>query len=349
MWCWQAAIDDINANGGIEVAEYGTKIPIEVIIADHAADESKAVTQAEWLCQQGVVAILASSAAVPGAEAVAEKNKIPLIMTGGMLRQPHDQGYTYLFTYFVLNDADATATAEFVAALPADQQPTVIGNMVGQDSFGQELGMYLEQDLTALGYQVVNLPYTRFTTDLSSQVLEMKNANVDYVVGGVLPTDAALLMKTMKQLDLSPKGMILEAGPDDPGFWGSLGGDGDYVCTLANFDSSFTYPGAAELSERYTAKFNEPVFESAGPAYADVQILAAAIESAGTLDPQQIRDAIAATDMMTVAGPAKFNENGTSILTGVIQQWQSGKTVVVWPEDAATGQLIYPMPAWGAR
>jgi len=26
-------------------------------------------------------------------------------------------------------------------------------------------------------------------------------------------------------------------------------------------------------------------------------------------------------------------------------QWQSGKAVVVWPKDRATGKLLFPLPA----
>jgi len=56
----------------------------------------------------------------------------------------------------------------------------------------------------------------------------------------------------------------------------------------------------AELNEKYQAEFGRPADLLTGPAYACVQILADAIERAGTLDRDKIRDAIAATDMMTV-------------------------------------------------
>ena len=28
-----------------------------------------------------------------------------------------------------------------------------------------------------------------------------------------------------------------------------------------------------------------------------------------------------------------------------MMQWQSGKAVVVWPKDRATGKLLFPLPA----
>ena len=61
-------------------------------------------------------------------------------------------------------------------------------------------------------------------------------------------------------------------------------------------------------------KFNRPADVITGPAYACVQALANAIEKAGTLDRAKIRDAIAATDMMTVIGPLKFRPDGTGVV-----------------------------------
>jgi branched-chain amino acid transport system substrate-binding protein len=73
-----------------------------------------------------------------------------------------------------------------------------------------------------------------------------------------------------------------------------------------------------------------------------VQILADAIERAGTLDRDAIRDAIAATDMMTVIGPVTFNADGTGNVLNPMSQWQNGQLELVWPEDQATAPLAYP-------
>jgi len=63
----------------------------------------------------------------------------------------------------------------------------------------------------------------------------------------------------------------------------------------------------AELNAAYQAEFGRPADLLTGPSYACVQILADAIERAGTLDRDAIRDAIAATNMTTVSGPVTFN------------------------------------------
>lgn len=349
IWAWQTAIDDINADGGVYVKEYDAKIPIEVVTADLQADTANGDPQAQWLCDQGVVAILGSTAALPGAAGVAETRKIPVLMNATTSRQIYDKGYTYLFTCCGLMDTNSQVTVDLLNSLPQDQRPTLVASLEGQDVFSAESALYLDKALADAGYKVLPIPFTRHAIDLSAQILEMKKGNADFIVGALQPPDGLQLMKQMKQLDFNVKGMALSLCVQDVLAWSSQGADGDYVMGTANTDAGFTYPGAQELAERYTAVLNEPYFEAAGTGYACVQILANAIATAGTLDSTKIRDAIAATDMMTVAGPMKFNANGTSNHIDVMWQWQNGEPKVVWPSDAKNAELIYPMPSWSER
>ncbi len=71
-------------------------------------------------------------------------------------------------------------------------------------------------------------------------------------------------------------------------------------------------------------------------------LLANAIEKAGTLDRDKIRDAIAATDMTTVQGPIKFKPTGKPIITQCLLQWQDGKFRLVWPSEYAEVPFLYP-------
>mgnify|MGYP001562266743 FL=1 len=92
-----------------------------------------------------------------------------------------------------------------------------------------------------------------------------------------------------------------------------------------------------------------PADPIAGPAYACVQILAAAVTRAGSHDREKVRDAIAATDMTTVIGPVKFRADGTGVVQSVFLQWLNGKQELVWPKDSATAPLGYPAPPFAKR
>ena len=81
----------------------------------------------------------------------------------------------------------------------------------------------------------------------------------------------------------------------------------------------------------------------------DVQVVANAIERAGSLDRDKIREALAQTDMMTVGGPVKVRPNGTFELNVYLCQWQKGAYVPVWPKKYAVAAPIFPIPKWSER
>jgi branched-chain amino acid transport system substrate-binding protein len=52
----------------------------------------------------------------------------------------------------------------------------------------------------------------------------------------------------------------------------------------------------------------------------------------------------------TLFGDFAVDERGFQIGHKAITiQWQDGKQVVVWPDEAAAGKLRFPTPPWGQR
>ena len=80
-----------------------------------------------------------------------------------------------------------------------------------------------------------------------------------------------------------------------------------------------------------------------------MQVLANAIELAGSLDRTAIREAVAATDMDTVIGHVTFRQDGTGVVESPILQYQSGNVEIVWPSEFATADLVYPAPPFKGR
>jgi ABC-type branched-subunit amino acid transport system substrate-binding protein len=86
-----------------------------------------------------------------------------------------------------------------------------------------------------------------------------------------------------------------------------------------------------------------------GNSYTCVQILADAINRAGTLDRAKVRDATAKTDMMTVQGRTTFNPDGTANMPFVSVQFQHGKSELIGLPGPNTKPLLYPIPKWSER
>jgi branched-chain amino acid transport system substrate-binding protein len=74
-----------------------------------------------------------------------------------------------------------------------------------------------------------------------------------------------------------------------------------------------------------------------------VLVFADAFERAKSFDPGKVRDAIAATDLMTFYGPIKFDPTGKNVAKPmVLYQVQGGDYKVVAPTRWAEVSLIWP-------
>jgi branched-chain amino acid transport system substrate-binding protein len=109
------------------------------------------------------------------------------------------------------------------------------------------------------------------------------------------------------------------------------------------------YPGVAELNQAHLQRVGRPADPITGPSFACVQVLANAIEQAGSLDREKIRDAMAATGMTTVIGPVRFNPDGTGRVRAVMVQWLDGAQELVWPKEFSTKPFAYPAPPFKQR
>jgi branched-chain amino acid transport system substrate-binding protein len=158
------------------------------------------------------------------------------------------------------------------------------------------------------------------------------------------------MVKQMKELDFNPKLALVIRAPDVPAWSKNLGKDGDYIVFAPGWHHAMKFPGVAELNAEHQKRFQRPADPITGPAYACVQILAAALAKAGAADRDKVRDAIAAIELAsTVIGPVKFRADGTGVVQGAFLQWQNGKQELVWPKDFQTAPLAYPATPFARR
>jgi branched-chain amino acid transport system substrate-binding protein len=140
----------------------------------------------------------------------------------------------------------------------------------------------------------------------------------------------------------SPQVIVAEKGAEPVQFAQALGNLADGVIVGGYWDSSFPYPGAAQLRQAFEQETKQTYSQHIADSYAAAQILLDAISSAGSTDASKINDAIGRTDKTYVVGPVKFDDKHTSKLPIAELQWQSGETKVVWPSERKTGNLLFP-------
>ncbi|MGY3651252.1 ABC-type branched-subunit amino acid transport system substrate-binding protein [Bradyrhizobium sp. LM4.3] len=105
----------------------------------------------------------------------------------------------------------------------------------------------------------------------------------------------------------------------------------------------------AQFAAAYKATFGyEPDYHAAS-GIADVEALVQAVESAGSIDPETVRDALSKVKLDSLYGPIAFSENGQIDLAQTVIQIQSGKLVAVYGANGNIAPPKYPMPTWNAR
>ena len=347
---YEIAVEQINAAGGVTVG--GKKVPLELVLLDDESDATKTVSRLETLAAQGVVGYLGGfgSDLHAAAASVAEKNKTPYLGIAFALNKIHQQGFKYLFSPFWKSPDVGKFTQGLLSLIPAAERPKTVAIFQEKTDWGREMAAAWTEAGKSAGYQVVVLgEYAPGAKDFSDLILKAKSANADAVFAIPTPPDGMTMVKQMKELGYTPKLNIMIRASDSPPWTKNLGKDGDFTVLAAGWHNAMKAPGVKELNDAHEKKFGRPSDPIVGPAYACVQILAAAITRAGSADREKIRDAIAAADMVTVIGPVKFRPDGTGIVQAAFAQWQNGKQELVYPKEYATAPLAYPAPPFAKR
>jgi branched-chain amino acid transport system substrate-binding protein len=347
---YEIAVEDVNRAGGVAIG--GQKRLLELTILDDESDATKTVARLETLAAQGVVAYLGGfgSDIHAAAASVAEKNKVPYLGVAFALHKIHQQGFRYLFSPFWKSPDIGKELVPLLASLPAAERPKRAAIFQEKTDWGREMAAAFAEAGKAAGFEVVAQgEYAPGAKDFSDIVLKAKAAQADSVYALPTPPDGMAIVKQMKELDFSPKLALFIRAPDPPVWSKNLGKDGDYFLVAPGWHHAVKAPGVAELNAEHVKRFQRPADPITGPAYACVQILAAALSKAGAADRDKVRDAVAATDMTTVIGPVKFRPDGTGLVQSVFIQWINGKQELVWPKESATAPLAYPAPPFARR
>jgi branched-chain amino acid transport system substrate-binding protein len=351
---YEYAVKDINAAGGVYVKEYDEKIPLHLTIYDDESDPTKAVSKLETLFsdQKGVAYLGGAGSDMHVATtAIAEKNKVPYLGIAFALNAIFQKGYKYIFSPFPKSIQQGPDTFTILNALiPEGQRPLKVAIFAEKSDWGLEQEGLWKENAAKYGYTVVDdEQYAVGTTDFAAMISKAKAAGAETLLALPNQPSGEALFKQMVELGWTPKFSLIIRAPENVTWGKDLGKNGDYVTIFPGWNNAMKFPGVDQLNAEFQKDFNRPADLLTGPAYACVQILAAAIQQAGTLDRDKIRDAIAASNTSTVIGNVTFNPDGTGKVLDPMIQWQNGKQVVVWPLDQANAKLAYPAPPFDKR
>jgi branched-chain amino acid transport system substrate-binding protein len=344
------ALDEINAAGGVN----GKKI--ELIIEDTTGKPDVGRSAIEKLISQDKVPVIGggySSSVTWATIAVAQQNKVPFLVNTGSADKITEQGWEYIFRLNPPVSEYPGGFASFVKAVAGDLKSVAI--LHENSLFGQKGSKKFVKQAEALGMKVLMKEgYEAGAIDFKPLLVKVKSKKPDLVYMISYIMDASLIMRQAKELRLNPKLFVGgAAGFTLPEFEKNAGKASELVYSATLWTPSIPYPGAQEYYDKFFAKYNTPTEYHGAEAYAAMYVIADALKRAKSLTPQDIRDALAATDMMTAFGPVKFisydKKTQQNKLPTFLVQWIDGKLETVWPKEVSTKPYVYPVPKWNQR
>jgi branched-chain amino acid transport system substrate-binding protein len=345
---YEMAVEEINAKGGakgynlvLDIQDSGAKPETATAIVEKFITVNKyPIVVGEYTSQ--------CSYAVAG---VAEKYKVPYLVDTGAADKITQQGWKYVYR---MNPPSSLYGQGLFGFFETVAKPKSIAILHENTDFGTSTAKAMKEYCDGKGIKVVlSEGYQAGAIDFKPILQKVKSLRPDvlYMVSYLM--DASMLMRQSKELDINTTFVGGAAGFTLPEFLENAGEASEYVMSATLWTPQVKYPGAKEFAEKYKAKSGKVPSYHGAEAYSSMYVLADVLKRAKSHSPEDLRDALAATDMMTAFGPVKFiswgqftNQNRMDTL---VLQVVGKKYETVWPTDAASGKYVYPIPRWRER
>lgn len=341
LWAEQA-----NKAGGINVG--GKKYKVEIVYSDYQSNTPRSVQTTEQMITQDKVNFMFGpfgSGAAKAASTIAEKYKVPMLAATASSSQVYDQNYKYLFGTFTPNDTLTTPLTQLVKAKAADVKKVAI--LARNDLFPLAIAQEMEKSAKANGLEVVYFEkYAINTLDHSATLSQIKSLNPQWIFLTGYTNDLLLLRKQMVDQQMKAGVVTMIAGPAYQEFIDSAGQSAENISSASWWHPAEQYNGkdifgtTANFVKLFKDKYKlEPDYAHASAAVCGA-LFQMAIEKAGSLDRDKVRDELAKMDVVTFWGPVKFGANGQiNSLEPPVFQIQAGKPVVLFPDAIKQGDF----------
>ncbi|HEV2439141.1 MAG TPA: amino acid ABC transporter substrate-binding protein [bacterium] len=347
--------ETVNARGGIKAGAHTYKV--QIVYYD---DQSKPQTSAELtdrLITQDHVALLLGPYGSPATFAdagIADKYKVPMIDANGAAAKIFAQGYKYVFG--TSSPAADYAAAMLATAVSLSPRPSTVAVISADDLFSLEVATGAKDWADRNGLRIVYFQkYPVGTNDLSAALTAIKAAGADVLIESGHLQESLLAMRQAQSLEVNAKFFGFTVGPTTPDFIKALGPAAEYVFASSQWTPDVKYNGplfgtTRQYAQAFMKRYGfEPDYHNANGSAGGLA-LQMAIQNAGSIDRQKVRDALAALDVITFYGRIKFNDKGLNVYKPMVcTQIQHGRVVTVWPANVAAAKAMYPTPVWTAR
>jgi len=299
------AIDDANAKG---VVIGGRKVRFELISEDDQADPKTATIVAQKLVDNkvsGVIGHLNSGTTIP-ASRIYNDNGIVQISPSATAVAYTAQGFKTAFRVMANDAQQGRVLGEYATRNLGAKKIAVIDDQTG---YGQGLANEFIKSAQANGAQIVAHEYTNDKAyDFTAVLTAVKGKQPELLFYAGMDPQAGPMAKQLKALALKLKFMMGDGGYT-PQFI-KLAGDaaeGAYA-SLPGVPLD-KMPGGKEFEARFVAKY-QPIQLYAPYCYDAVNVMIAAMQKAGSVEPAKYLPALAGITHDGVTARIQFDEKG---------------------------------------
>ncbi len=340
---FEMALEELNAAGGVK----GKKL--EFLFEDDTGRPDVARAAAEKLITKDKVVMLGGgygSSETFAISGVAQQSKLPFLVNTGSDDKITQSGWDYVFR---LNPPVSDYPEGLESFLTEVVKPKTAAILYENTNFGSSGSKEFQKTCERLGIKVLlSEGYEAGGVDFKPLLMKVKQArpNMIYMISYVM--DASLLMRQSMELRVTPDVFIGgAAGFTLPEFQKNAGKASEGVFSATLWYQTLPYPGAKEYFDNFMKKFNKETEYHGAEAFAAAYVIADALKRSPTYTAKDVREALAATDMMTVFGPVKFQAyekfTNQNKLPTYLVQWIDGKLELVWPKNVASKPFLYPV------
>ena len=354
----ELAIHQINQGGGILVKELGKKLSVKEVFYDDGSDQAKSAGLVERaITSDNVVAVLGGySTALGEAESVMpDRYQTPWITTGAAATTIFSRGYQYIFGTLSPTDLLGYTTAEFLGSLVDHKKlhkglklALALENTDHGVDYGKGIDKWIQEHP---GYfsVVFSEKFELGSTDFSGLLQKVKNTRADIFLADAHLQDYITMHRQYIQTGMYHQMISYGARGPEADARKALGDATNYIFAGIWWSAKLPYPQVNKFVADYQAFTGHPP-DSWYPAtaYDAMRALATAIEQAGSLNKNAIRDQLRNVELKDSLLPGqvlRFGKNGQINATFVIvQNKPDTKVDIIYPPDAATGEVIAPKP-----
>jgi branched-chain amino acid transport system substrate-binding protein len=341
--------DQVNAKGGLLGRQ------IELKITDDASNQDTVVTDYTKLITQDKVDLLLGTFSTLlnfPASAVAEKNRMLYVEPAGGAPKMFDRGFKKLFFA-----QQATAShqpdvfVEYIKGLPEADRPKTAAYPTQDDPFTTPVIESMQKQLEALGVQTVyTTTYPADATNFQTIAGAIAAKKPDLIAQGAVFEDGVGLIRSLQQLNYSPKMLFQTSAPSNAGQYSKGIGEKNTegVFYTVSWNENAKTPNNSDFVAEYAKRYSGGIpAEDAADAFAAAQVVQAAVEAIKSVDDQdKLAEWLHANEVQTILGPLKWDERGAPQSQFLLGQWQAGKAEIVAPQAAATVSKVVAKTPW---